>query len=112
MNNHDEYRRYQQRSTPPLESVTAEASHLGVHGDPSLGSPGAATTVTGRRIAWVRPTELHAYADGVIGRGIDMHAEFIRQAIRAPGVATRSARGVIAPSPSNSPAADREGLSL
>jgi hypothetical protein len=107
VNTHAEYRRQLQptRTTRPARSVpeapaTDEARHLGIHGDPSLSRslsqlPGSsltgATTATGRRIAWVRPTELHGYADRLIGRGIDLQAELTRRARRVPQTATRAA---------------------
>jgi hypothetical protein len=93
VNTHAEYRRHLHQPTaeapPPPTAETAQ--HLAIHRDPSITSdqPGA-TTATGRRIAWVRPTELHASADGLIGRGIDLHAELARRARRGPRALTRS----------------------
>ncbi len=93
MNTHAEYRRHLHQPTTeaPPSSTPETAHHLVIHGDPSITAdqPGA-TTATGRRIAWVRPTELHAYADGLIGRGVDFHAELARRARRSPRALTRS----------------------
>jgi hypothetical protein len=95
VNTHAEYRRHlHQPTAEALPPPTAEiAQHLAIHGDPSITSdqPGA-TTATGRRIAWVRPTELHSYADGLIGRGVDLHAELARRARRSPRALTRSVK--------------------
>ncbi len=95
MNTHAEYRRHirpQKITAGPEEAPTPEeVSHLARHGDPSLVHPGL-TTPTGKRIAWVRPTELHSYASAVIGRGIDLQAELARRAGRAPHTVARSAR--------------------
>lgn len=95
MNTHAEYRRYLE-PTPPTRSVPKPAAdqitHLAIHGDPSLGAPPPGpTTATGKQIAWVRPTELHAYADHLIGRGIDLQAELTRRARQVPRVTTRAA---------------------
>ena len=96
MNTHAEYGRHVHQQTaetspPPTAETAGAAQHLAIHGDPSIASdqPGA-TTATGRRIAWVRPTELHAYADGLIGRGLDLHAELARRTRSGPRALTRS----------------------
>jgi hypothetical protein len=104
VNTHAEYRRHLPPALPALSvrkaPETDEDRHLGIHGDPSLSPslsrlPGASltgpTTATGRRIAWVRPTELHGYADRLIGRGIDLQAELTRRARRVPQTASRAA---------------------
>jgi hypothetical protein len=97
MNTHAEYRRHvnQPPASAPEPATADEASHLARHSDPSLrNTPYASqpTTLTGRRIAWIRPTELHSYAGDVIGRGLDLHAELSRRAARAPRQVARSAR--------------------
>ena len=119
MNTHAEYRRHLDQPTaealPPPTAETAQ-HHLAIHGDPSITSdqPGA-TTATGRRIAWVRPTELHTYADGLIGRGVDLHAELARRARRSPRALTKSVRR---PAPDlgrrgpATPVAGQEGVQL
>ena len=118
MNTHAEYRRHLHQPTaetpPPPTAETAQ--HLAIHGDPSITSdqPGA-TTATGRHIAWVRPTELHAYADGLIGRGIDLHAELARRARRGPSALTsavqRTAPNLVRRGPVT-PVAGQEGVQL
>lgn len=92
MNTHAEYHRHLQPSSLNPEPAGAEEErHLGIHGDPSLSASPliGPTTATGRRIAWVRPTEFHAYADHMVGRGIDLQAELSRRVRRAPLTATR-----------------------
>lgn len=116
MNTHAEYRRHLHQPTaetpPPPTSETAQ--HLAIHGDPSITREPGATTATGRHIAWVRPTELHTYADGLIGRGIDLHAELARRARRSPRALTRSVKRA-APNLARRPAtpvAGQEGVQL
>ena len=60
------------------------------------------------------PTEMASYAGPLVGRGIDLHAELIRRALRAPTTASRAMRH---PTPTPPPlpigTADRtEGLQL
>lgn len=119
MNTYAEYRRHAPQPPVPglVPAQTPEAAQqFSMHGDPSLGpqQPGA-TTATGRRIAWVRPTELHAYAEPMIGRGIDLHAELARRSRRTPNTVARSARRaaplVAGPRPA-APSATREGMGL
>lgn len=119
MNTHAEYRRHHyQRPQPPAPHATADdPHHLATHPDPSL--PTVATAAPqpqpGRRVAWVRPTELGSFAAPAIGRGIDLHAELIRRARRMPPTATRSVRRLAtrtAPSPATSLARPQEGPQL
>lgn len=119
MNTHDEYRRHIQQpgTTTTSEAPTvAEANHLARHGDPSLAQPDRAGLVTpsGKRIAWVRPTELHSYASGSIGRGIDLQAELARRVARAPRTGARSARQITPKLARRGPTASatQEGLQL
>ena len=94
MNTHAEYRRHVRQSLPASEPEAPRAddtSALAHHADPSL-APTGPTTPSGKRIAWVRPSELHSYAGAVIGRGIDLQAELGRRAQRTPQTVSRSAR--------------------
>jgi len=115
MNTHAEYRRHmhQPAAEPPTGEISeAVENHLAVSRDPSLNAA-PPTTVTGRHVAWVRPTELHTFASPVIGRGIDLHAELMRRARQGPGRVGRAARR-LAPA-RQSPALDSttpEGISL
>ncbi len=118
MNTHDEYRRHTQPSasaTPEMPSAE-EMNHLARHGDPSLAARHQADLVTpsGKRIAWVRPTELHSYAGSAIGRGIDLQAELSRRAACAPRTAARSVSRLAPPLTRRGPAAStiQEGLQL
>lgn len=118
MNTDAEYRRLLQpaASTSPEDPVAEDARHLGIHGDPSRhGSPSGPTTLTGRQIAWVRPTELHSYADRLIGRGIDLQSELTRRARAIPRTTTNSVRRAAPPLARRGPnAADvtQEGIEL
>lgn len=94
MNTRAEYRRHLQpapaTATPDLPD-TEQGRRLGIHGDPSLTALAQTpTTATGRRIAWVRPTELHAHADRLIGRGVDLHTELTRRARGVPRTASQT----------------------
>lgn len=115
MNTHAEYRRHmnQPPSTAPEPTTAEEASHLARHGDPSV-KAFQPTTLTGRRIAWIRPTELHSHAGDVIGRGLDLQAELSRRAARAPRQVARSARRTAPDLARRGPAASasQEGLQL
>lgn len=94
MNTHAEYRRHVRQTLPAPEPEAPrrdDTSALAHHADPSL-APTGPTTPSGRRIAWVRPSELHSYAGAVIGRGIDLQAELGRRARRTPHAVTRSVR--------------------
>jgi hypothetical protein len=113
VNTHAEYRRHLGERTAtagPEAPAPEQLSHLSRHGDPSLTRP-TLRTPTGRHIAWVRPTELHSYAGGAIGRGIDLQAELARRASRAPHTVARSVRSA-APGLRSRPAptASQEGL--
>jgi len=96
VNTHAEYRRHSHQPAEthaPTRDVEDVASQLARHRDPSLASS-APTTPPDRskRIAWVRPTELAGFASPLIGRGIDLQAELIRRARRAPMTTGRRAR--------------------
>ncbi|GAB3862597.1 hypothetical protein GCM10028801_28380 [Nocardioides maradonensis] len=93
MNTHAEYRRrgYQAPDLYTLQAE-AEANELARHRDPSLSAGGSRPVVAPKRVAWVRPTELASYAEPMVGRGIDLHAEFVRRARRAPITTTRAMR--------------------
>jgi hypothetical protein len=98
VNTHAEYRRHLQESSPttPAPLGDDDANQLALRRDPSLSPAGPAlTTAPGRSIAWVRPTELHSYANAAVGRGIDLQAELARRSLRAPHVIARSARRAI-----------------
>ena len=116
MNTHAEYRRHVHESSPAPEPEAPradETSALAHHADPSL-APTGPTTPSGKRIAWVRPSELHSYAGAVIGRGIDLQAELARRAQRAPQAITRSARRAAPHITHRGPAtsATQEGIQL
>jgi len=87
---------------------------LAIHGDPSQrhATPGLAPS--GKRIAWVRPTELATYAVPLVGRGIDLQAELIRRARRGPAAAVRATRSAVRQSTSrrSSVAGQQEGVLL
>ena len=90
MNTDVEYRRHSHRpphAVTPTDSVDDPenaASRLAHYRDPSLtrGMPVRPPTAVG--VAWVRPTELAAYAAPILGRGIDLQADLIRRARRSP----------------------------
>lgn len=109
MNTHAEYHRHMrsQEAAPTSEG----ANQLARLGDPSLAPAGLATP-TGKRIAWVRPTDLHSYGSAAIGRGIDLHAELTRRTRRAPQTLVRSARRAVPDLTRRGPAAStsQEGL--
>ena len=116
MNTHAEYRRHGHHASPaPVPEATRadETSVLAHHTDPSL-APTGPTTPSGKRVAWVRPSELHSYAGAVIGRGIDLQADLARRAQRAPTAITRSARRAAPHFTHRGPAASaaQEGIQL
>lgn len=114
MNTHAEYRRhsYQPPERPsPSEAVDPAASELARHRDPSLRSDEPAREQSQKRVAWVRPTELGSYLGPTVGRGIDLQAELVRRARRAPTTTTRTLRHP-APLRSATPTASPEGLGL
>src|SRR4051794_26068027 len=96
---------------PGTEGAVSELAH---HRDPSLSAAeGQAPSKATKGIAWVRPTELAAYAAPMVGRGIDLQAELIRRARRTPVTARRAVGRGTPHSTSPSPWADRtRGLSL
>ncbi|GAB4005428.1 hypothetical protein GCM10028772_13450 [Nocardioides ultimimeridianus] len=108
MNTHTEYRRHS--SPQPEPHAEAEAGELARHRDPSLSAATGAPSAQ-RHIAWVRPTELASYAEAMVGRGIDLHAELLRRTRRAPITTTRAIRH---PAPTTPPPATArmEGLQL
>ena len=115
MNTHSEYRRHgYQPPEPPTPQPEPEASELARHRDPSLATDSRPPFIPQKRVAWVRPTALASYAGPVVGRGIDLHAELVRRARRAPITASRARRHPTPPTPPTlPPAADRtEGLQL
>ena len=116
MNAHVEYRRhsYQSTESPPLAPGTeSSASALARHRDPSLSAVEKSPTTPAKGIAWVRPTEFATYVAPMVGRGVNLHAELTRRALRTPATTTRALqrRGPqpAAPAP---PANGLEGLSL
>lgn len=114
MNNHVEYRRLGYRSPePPMPTTHIPTSELAYHGDPSLAATSGAPRYGTADVAWVRPTELGTYATPMVGRGIDLHAELLRRARRAPVTTARSLQRTVphAPTPT-SPVEHTEGLQL
>lgn len=112
MNTHAEYRRHSYRPVdPPAQNAEQPLNELAHQRDPSLttSSPAAG----GKGIAWVRPTELAAYAGPLVGRGIDLQAELVRRARRTPVTTTRALhpRGPEVAPPS-APDTRTEGLQL
>lgn len=114
MNTHAAYHRHgfrapAQPSTAPSEVEGSQPPH---HRDPSL-APEARPTSGSNRVAWLRPTELAAYAGPTVGRGIDLQAELVRRARRVPATAVR---GLHLPTPSTAgaarPVGAQEGLVL
>ena len=98
MNTHAEYRRHLRQPDPSHhQSPEADAvSHLATHRDPSLVGPETATaemtTLNGRRIVWIRPTEAHTLAAPLLGRGVDLHAELVRRLRSSPVAAAHAVR--------------------
>ena len=93
MNTHSEYRRHgYQPPEPPTPQPETVASELARHRDPSLAPESHKPAIAQKHVAWVRPTELASYAGPMVGRGIDLHAELVRRARRAPLTATRELR--------------------
>lgn len=114
MNTHAEYHRhgYQPPESPPPAPPDPEVSEFARHRDPSLGAPGRAPSSPQKRVAWVRPTELASYVGPTVGRGIDLHAELVRRARRAPITAARTVQSQ-APTTTPPPTANHtEGLQL
>lgn len=117
MNTHTEYRRHGYRPPDPTvrsEDGEAATSALTHHRDPSLAIGRNDATPQAKGVAWIRPTELAAYAAPMIGRGIDLQAELIRHARRSPTTTTRALeRSLSHPAPPKPPSANRtEGPSL
>lgn len=116
MNTHAEYRRHSYRP-PGQPSAPADieeaANELAHHRDPSLSTMGDAAPPAPKGIAWIRPTELTAYAAPMVGRGIDLQAELIRRARRTPTTTTRALRrgAQLSPAPAER-ANTMDGLSL
>jgi hypothetical protein len=100
VNTHDPYERRISQPTPyvePSSDLPQEPPALAVHSDPS--QPQLAPTdppeLPGRRIAWVRPSELPTVVmTPVVGRGINLQAELTRRARRSPITATRASRRI------------------
>jgi hypothetical protein len=115
VNTHSEYRRHgYQPPEPPTSQPDAEASELARHRDPSLSAESSTPSIAQKHVAWVRPTEMASYAGPMVGRGIDLHAELVRRARRAPITASRAMRHPTptTPPPQISTANRTEGLQL
>jgi hypothetical protein len=117
VNTHAEYRRHNYR--PPSSLVTAPGteavtSELARYRDPSLPAAERQTrTRAAEGVAWVRPTELATFLTPMVGRGIDLHAELVRRARRAPATTTRALeRGAPHSAAPPQPASGMEGISL
>lgn len=113
MNTHPEYHRhnYRRLESSATQSEEAVTSELARHRDPSLVPSQAVPGHSSKRIAWVRPTDLAAYAGPMVGRGIDLQAELIRRARRTPVTTTRAVRR-FAPPTAQPSVAPQEGLQL
>ena len=116
MNTHAEYRRhgYWPQEGPVDGPASEEAvSQLAHHRDPSLVSGPTTPADRKKGIAWVRPSDLASYAAPLVGRGIDLQAELIRRARRAPATTTRAIQRGLPRTPSpTSPVNRQEGLQL
>ena len=90
MNTHVEYRRHGHRpphpvaATDPADQLDDPDSRLAHHRDPSLADGAPVRPPTAAGVAWVRPTDMAAYAAPILGRGIDLQADLIRRARRTP----------------------------
>jgi hypothetical protein len=136
VNTHTEYIRHNQPPQMPHPETepgtTPDPSTFALYGDSSLhpslhpflppslqsslqpGRPGLVTP-TGRRIAWVRPTELHSFTGALVGRGIDLHSDLARRASRTPQALARTARRAtrdVLQHRSTRPGLTEEGLQL
>jgi hypothetical protein len=112
VNTHSEYRRHgYQPPEPPTPQLETVASELARHRDPSLAAESGKPAIAQKHVAWVRPTELASYAGPMVGRGIDLHAELLRRARRAPITATRELRHP-APTTPPTPTNRTEGLQM
>jgi hypothetical protein len=114
MNTHAEYRRHGHR--PPEQAAVPDGNEAAInqlahHHDPSLASSRGTPTTKKKGIAWVRPTDLATYAAPIVGRGIDLQAELVRRARRAPATATRRLHRPASSAPAM-PAPIQEGLGL
>lgn len=116
MNTHVEYRHHSHRPAEAearIQDAETATSALAHHRDPSLTAGGNGPMPTAKGVAWVRPTELAAYAAPIVGRGIDLQAELIRRARRTPATTTRAIQRVFpqlaSPPP---PVSQTEGPSL
>lgn len=77
----------------PSDAAEAERSAFAVHRDPSLARGTDQGSRVGRGIAWVRPSDLIASSTArIAGRGINLQAELVQRARRAPGQAFRATR--------------------
>lgn len=122
MNTSSPYERRDDRCLPgeshaPAAPSQDEVEALAVHRDPSVRARSVASEPDRSRpsVSWVRPTELPTLVGGAwVRRGIDLQAELVRRARRAPVNATRHAgrritRSAIA---RPEPASPTEGLQL
>ncbi|GAA4757495.1 hypothetical protein GCM10023350_48890 [Nocardioides endophyticus] len=116
MNTHAEYRRHGHRlpELPAANPASEDAgSLLARHRDPSLELRRTSPAAPTKGIAWVRPTDLAAYASPMVGRGIDRQAELIRRARRTPATTTRALNRGLPHKPAPTPPVSRqEGLQL
>lgn len=123
MNTHLRYERREDRSVAseepaPTQPDGSEPAALAMHRDPSLtDTTQARPSGSERGIAWVRPGELPT----VVGtrwasRGIDLQAELMRRARRAPIGTVRAARRItrtsLAGADTGSPTSSTEELTL
>jgi hypothetical protein len=93
VNTHSEYRRHAyQPPDPSTPQPDTAASEFARQRDPSLVAASHKSAIAQKHVAWVRPTELASYVGPMVGRGIDLHAELVRRARRAPLTATRELR--------------------
>lgn len=88
MNSHAEYRRHSHPAHP--DPAHHEPSHVDAPAGSAMPQPADLTARSTSRVAWVRPTDLAAFASPALGRGIDLQAELTRRARRSP-VGARSA---------------------
>jgi len=115
MNTHADYRRYSHRPPEPAadpQGTESETNQLTHHRDPSLTSSRKTPATANKGVAWVRPTDLPTYAAPLVGRGIDLQAELVRRARRAPRTAARRLHRPAPSTPAAMPAPIQEGLAL
>lgn len=123
MNTHPEYRRYRPaRPTEPSARPNGPATDWApppLDSDQSIPvRPTDIASRTGKRIAWIRPTELASFASPAITRGINLQTELSRRLRRSPTALRRAMHRTPTPAPapvssaSSGRMVEQEGLPL